>query len=132
MLLTPADLGFPEKLDQSSTGLRGSGERSVAVGFMARRIDSYCWLGKGLAAKLAGRTAAHLLAQSTSQRPRSSSAARQALLLSNQGLEAGGMAEKGLRTGAGAVGAGLKDHHQIPRFGDGQFHPVGEQVERGA
>jgi hypothetical protein len=40
--------------------------------------------------------------------------------------------KESMRAGARAIGARLKDHHQIARVGDCQFHPVGEQVERRA
>lgn len=40
------------------------------------------------------------------------------------------MTEKSMRAGAGSIGTGLENYHQVTRMGDRQFHPVGEQVER--
>ena len=42
------------------------------------------------------------------------------------------MAQESLRTGSETIGSGLVDHHQIAGFGFGEFHAVGQQVERGA
>lgn len=49
-----------------------------------------------------------------------------------QNLDARRMAEKSLRTRREAIGAGLVDDDQIAGLSFSQFHPVGQQVQRGA